>query len=165
MKKIAFSLSESSINKAINDLKAYQKWVDAKTKLLLEKLAMIGAKEASVRFTTAIYDGVNDVSVTVSPTTNGWVISAKGQAVAFIEFGSGVYHNPVEPYPEPRPEGIVGIGEYGQGKGKQKAWGFYGESGNLVITHGNPAAMPMYYSVEKMQREVLRIAKEVFGNG
>lgn len=162
MKKIVISLSGKSIDKALKELKAYKKWIDEKTKLLIEKLAILGAQEASIRFTTAMYDGNNDVDVEVSPTDNGWVITAKGDAVCFIEYGTGVYHNPSEPYPNPRPDGVVGIGEYGQGKGKRQAWGYYDESGNLVITRGNPAAMPMWYATTEMEREVLRIAREVF---
>jgi hypothetical protein len=165
VKKISFSLSSESIKAAIAEVNKYKKWVAAKTALLAEKLALIGAQEASIRFATAIYDGVNDVEVTVAPTTNGWVISAKGNAVAFIEFGTGVYHNPSEPYPNPRPDGIVGIGEYGQGKGKRKAWGYYDDSGELVVTHGSPAAMPLWYATTEMYRQVLTVAREVFGNG
>lgn len=162
MKKITITLDEKSINAAIKEVARYKKWVDEKTKLLIEKLAIIGAQEASVRFASAMYDGNNDVTVEVSPTDRGWVITASGEAVAFIEFGSGVYHNPGEPYPLPRPQGIVGIGEYGKGMGKRQAWGYY-DNGELVITRGNPAAMPMWYATTEMEREVLRIAKEVFG--
>jgi hypothetical protein len=161
MKKITVNLSESSINAAIKELRKYKIWVAEKTKLLCDRLAINGAQEASVRFASAMYDGNNDVEIEVSPTDNGWVIKAKGEAVCFIEFGAGVYHNPGEPYPEPRPAGIVGIGEYGQGKGKRQAWGYY-DNGDLVITRGNPAAMPMWYASTEMQREVSRIAKEVF---
>ena len=39
------------------------------------------------------------MSVDVEPIDGGYAIVAKGQAVAFIEFGAGVYHNPSEPYP------------------------------------------------------------------
>lgn len=162
MKKITISLSEKSINRAIKELERYKKWVEEKTCLLCERLAMIGAHEASVRFTTAIYDGDNDVSVEVKPTDNGWAIIASGQAVAFIEFGAGVYHNPTEPYPNPRPDGIVGIGEYGKGYGKRQAWGYYDESGELVLTRGVPAAMPMWYAAKEMEQEILKIAREVF---
>lgn len=161
MKHITIQLSEKSINEAIKEINRYKKWVDEKTKLLIEKLAIIGAQEASVRFASAMYDGNNDVTVEVSPTDRGWVITASGEAVAFIEFGSGVYHNPGEPYPLPRPQGIVGIGEYGKGMGKRQAWGYY-DNGELVITRGNPAAMPMWYATEEMRREVLNAAREVF---
>ena len=162
-KIITMSLSTSSIDNAIKELKAYKISLDQKKDKLLEELANIGVKEASVRFTTAMYDGVNDSSVTLETTSNGYCIKAEGKAVAFIEFGAGVYHNPGEPYPNPRPTGIVGIGEYGKGHGKRQAWGFTDDSGELVITHGNPAAMPMWYASEEMRSNVLKIAREVFG--
>ena len=156
-------LSVSSIDNAIKELRAFQDSLDQKKDKLLEELANIGVKEASVRFTTAMYDGVNDSSVTLEPITDGYCIKAEGKAVAFIEFGAGVYHNPGEPYPNPRPSGIVGIGEYGKGYGKRQAWGFRNESGELVITHGNPAAMPMWYASEEMRSKITKIAQEVFG--
>jgi hypothetical protein len=157
------SLNTKSINNAIYELKVYKAWINAKKDELLKRLASIGVKEASVRFTTAIYDGVNDVSVQLDRTVDGYCITAKGKAVAFIEFGAGVYHNPGEPYPDPRPEGIVGIGEYGKGHGKRQAWGYKDEAGELVITRGNPAAMPMWYASEEMRSAVAQIFKEVFG--
>ena len=162
-KVIKMSLSTESIDNAIAELKAFRDSLDRKKDQLLEKLSYIGVKEASVRFTTAMYDGVNDSSVSLETTAGGYAIVASGRAVAFIEFGAGVYHNPGEPYPDPRPSGIVGIGEYGKGLGKRQAWGFKDGTGNLVITHGNPAAMPMWYASEEMRSNILKIAKEVFG--
>jgi hypothetical protein len=157
------SLSVDSIAKAITELKAFRNSLERKKDKLLEELANIGVREASVRFTTAMYDGVNDSSVTLETTSGGYAIVAEGHAVAFIEFGAGVYHNTGEPYPNPRPDGIVGIGEYGKGYGKRQAWGFKDESGELVITHGNPAAMPMWYASEEMRSKIQKIAQEVFG--
>ena len=161
-KVIKMTLSTSSIDDAIKELQAFQKSIKAKKDKLLEELGRIGVQEASVRFTTAMYDGVNDSSVTLESTPDGYAIVAEGTAVAFIEFGSGVYHNPTEPYPNTRPDGIVGIGEYGKGYGKRQAWGYRDDAGELVITHGNPAAMPMWYASEEMRSEIKRIAKEVF---
>lgn len=161
-KVISFGLNTKDINRAIKEVEEYKKDILRKEKLLLEKLAYVGVKEASVRFTTAMYDGINDSSVSLEQTGNGYAIVAQGNAVAFIEFGSGVYHNPGEPYPNPRPAGIVGIGEYGKGKGKRRAWGYRDESGEVVITRGNPAAMPMWYATEEMRRSILQIAREVF---
>lgn len=169
-KVISVKLSSKSIDSAIRELTKYKQELLEKEKRLLEALANIGVKEASIRFTTAMYDGVNDVSVSLDTTSNGYAIVAKGQAVAFIEFGSGVYHNSSEPYPNPRPEGIVGIGEYGQGKGKRRAWFYKGEPGTngelqkngVVKTRGNPAAMPMWYASEEMKKAILRVAREVF---
>ena len=160
---IECDLSAKEIERAINELKQFKREFLKKEKQLLEGLAHIGLKEASVRFTTAMYDGINDVSVQLDTTNNGYAIVAEGKAVAFIEFGAGVYHNTSEPYPNPRPTGIVGIGEYGQGKGKRKAWGYKNENDELVITRGNPAAMPMWYASEEIKDSILKIAKEVWG--
>ena len=170
-KVISLGLNTGDIDSAIRELEQYKKEIARKSKLLLEKLSMIGVHEASVRFSTAMYDGVNDVTVSLDETSNGYSIIANGSAVAFIEFGSGVYHNTSEPYPNPRPEGIVGIGEYGQGKGKRRAWFYKGEPGTngevdskgVVKTRGNPAAMPMWYASEEMKNSILQIAREVFG--
>ena len=156
-------LSTSSIAKAIKELKEFRDSLEAKKKTLLERLGEIGVYEASVRFTTAMYDGVNDSSVSLETTDNGYAIVAAGHAVAFIEFGAGVYHNSGDPYPGPRPEGIVGIGEYGKGYGKRQTWVFRDEAGEKVFTHGNPAAMPLWYASEEMRSKITQIAKEVFG--
>lgn len=160
---IRFSLNPKDIDRAIKEVEKYKREFLKKEKQLLEALAEIGLKEASIRFTTAMYDGTNDSQVSLDAIPNGYVIKAEGEAVAFIEFGAGVYHNTSEPYPNPRPDGVVGIGEYGKGKGKQTAWGYKNENDELVITRGNPAAMPMWYASEEIKSSVLKIAREVFG--
>ena len=162
-KIISTSLSTKSLGKALKELKAFRDSIDSKKYQLLEELTKIGLREASIRFTTAMYDGVNDTDVRAELTHFGYRIVAEGKSVAFIEFGAGVYHNPGEPYPDPRPDGIVGIGEYGKGYGKRQAWGFRDDSGELVITHGNPAAMPMWYASEEMRSNIEKIARRVFG--
>ena len=162
-KVIQMNLSASSVRDAITEITAFRDSLEQKKNRLLNELANIGLLEASVRFTTAIYDGINDSHVTLNAIENGYAIVAEGQAVAFIEFGAGVYHNSGEPYPKPRPEGIVGIGEYGKGYGKRRAWGFRNGAGELVITHGTPAAMPLWYASEEMRSKITAIAREVFG--
>lgn len=162
-KVIKMGLSTKSIDDAVRELKAFRDSIEGKKDKLLKELGEIGVREASVRFTTAMYDGVNDSDVTLESTNNGYAIVAKGKAVAFIEFGAGVYHNGAESYPNPRPSGIVGIGEYGKGYGKRNTWVYRDEAGEKVFTHGNPAAMPMWYASEEMRRNIERIAKEVFG--
>lgn len=168
---IKFSLNSKDIDRAIKEIERYKQEFLKKENLLLERLAELGFHEASVRFATAMYDGVNDSDVTIEKTDKGYSILARGEAVAFIEFGTGVYHNTSEPYPNPRPEGIVGIGEYGQGKGKRSAWYYKGEPGTngemnakgVVKTRGNPASMPLWYASEEMRNSILQIAREVFG--
>ena len=161
---IKMGLSSKSISQAIRELKSFRDSLEAKTKVFLEELAHIGVQEASIRFTTAMYDGVNDSSVTLKPIEGGFCIVAEGKAVAFIEFGAGVYYNPSGPYyPTEKPDWVVGIGEYGKGHGKRKAWGFYDDSGELVITHGTPATMGMWYASQEMRNAIVSKFKEVFG--
>lgn len=176
-RKIVVELSKEAIDKAIRELNDYKEWVNRKTKELLEQLSLIGIQEASIRFSGAQYDGTNDTQLKTEESFDGtnyvYTIIAAGQAVCFIEFGAGVYYNSAG-YPLAKPPGVVGIGEYGKGKGKQNTWAYYGEDpgsngvlresakGSVVITHGNPAAMPMYYAGSEMKQKILSIAKEVF---
>lgn len=165
---IKMTLSQSSVRRAIKELEKYSRWVQRKTRELGEQLAYIGAQEAASRFGAAIYDGDNSVKVNVSHSTASggtvWTISASGQAVAFIEFGAGVYHNPSEPYPN-RPANVARIGEYGEGKGKRQGWVYFGEDGEKHFTRGNPAAMPMFYASEEMKSRIIEVARTVFGSG
>lgn len=160
-KTITLKLGASSINQAIKELESHKAWVAQKTTELTERLATIGAMEATAWFGRAAYDGEKDVAVSVEPIPNGWKIVASGGSVFFIEMGSGVYYNGSEPYPD-RPTGVSKIGEFGQGKGKQNTWGYYSDSGELVLTHGTPAAMPMLHASRVMEQEIRRIAQDVF---
>lgn len=165
---IKMSLSQSSVRKAIRELKKYSDWVERKTRELGERISLIGAQEAASRFGAAIYDGDNSVKVNLSHADDSgstvWTITASGQAVAFIEFGAGVYHNPSEPYPN-RPANVARIGEYGEGKGKRQGWVYFGSDGEKHFTRGNPAAMPMFYASEEMKSHIIEVARQVFGSG
>ena len=151
----------------------YRNSFDSKQKECLRRLAEIGIDEAKVRFGNAQYDGTNDVIVN-SPqwiSDNRIAITATGESVAFIEFGTGVFYSEQHPYAN---EMNIQRGTFGQGKGSQNTWGYYGEGGSngeylkstdkgdLYLTHGNPPARAMYEASKKMQGEILRIVKEVF---
>lgn len=165
-KTISMSLSIQSIDATISELKKYKQWVADKTNEIARRLAEIGAMEASIRFNGAYYtDGEKDISLSVERTETGYALIANGESVCFIEFGAGVYFNGSEPYPSDpgRPDGVVGIGQYGKGHGKQDTWVYKNENDEIVFTHGTPAAMPMYHATKTMEKELLRIAREVFG--
>ena len=163
--KIKIHLSEQGIDRAVKELTRYKEWTERKTQDLVYRLALIGLKEASVRFSGAYYD-FDDTrpDLSLEPYGNGFKIVATGEDVCFIEFGTGIYYNGAEPYPSPpgRPPEIAGIGQYGDGKGLRTTWGFYGSDGQVHITHGIPAAMPMYHAAREIEKELLHIAKEVF---
>ena len=162
-------LSIPAYDSLIRKIEDLGNWQFDRAIVFADRLAQEGMEIASVKFSQAVYDGTNDVSVTVEPRGNNVrAVVATGGATLFIEFGAGVT------YPDDHPEaGELGMkrGEYGQGHGKQHSWGYYGDPGTngvlkekknggfVVITHGNPANMPMY---ETLQDRLTEIAKEVF---
>lgn len=111
------------------------------------------------------------VQVSVNQTGDiTWVI-AEGKEAVFVEFGAGVYFN--GPYgTSPVPQGFskdsggvplgLTIGDYGLLNGRRKTWGYYDHEGNLVITHGTPAARPMYQAAKQVMNQLYEIASGVF---
>lgn len=168
---IKVPLTAVGINRAIRELQQYKERLPRIAREISRRLAEIGLDKASVGFSSAMYDGVNDSSVTVQPTENGYEVAASGHAVCYIEFGTGVHYNPSDSYPLPKPAGIVGPGQYGKGLGAQDNWMYKGEPGTngvpvpdtpYVLTQGNPAQMPLYNALVAMQNQVEQIVREAF---
>ena len=171
-KVISVSLSESGIEKAIQELLAYKQEIIRKTELLRQKVAARLADEARSGFNGAIVDDLTgknsprlaDVNVTVDNQDNVSVVVAEGEDAVWVEFGSGVYHNGSvgsSPHPKGAELGFT-IGGYGKGNGKKEIWGFY-EDGELRLTHGTPARMPMSQAMNTIINDIVSIAREVFG--
>lgn len=172
MKVVKVPLSPSGIDKLLREVEIYKVWLEQRTGVFLDRLAAEGVEIASAKFAKAVYDGTNDVSVSLEPrNSTARAVVAVGGSVLFIEFGTGVT------YPDDHPEaGELNMkrGEYGSGHGKQSSWGYYGDPGTngvlkekangktVVITHGNPANMPMYETVKELEQRLTEIAKEVF---
>lgn len=173
MKRVIVTLDDKSIRNAIRELEKYQKFLEKKIPEFLKEIAQLGLDIANVEFQRVEYDGTNDVTCKIEERGDSCrAIVATGNAVLFIEFGTGVVYPDIHPE---HPAGVVGRGEYGQGKGKNKSWGFYGDEvgtptghvvkgkkGSVVITQGNPANMPMYLTVSELQKRFEQIAKKVF---
>lgn len=166
--KISVSLSSSSIDNAIRTLEAYKNGLPRRAKELCGKLAAMGATKASLGFARAIYDGAPDNEVSVEETDTGYVIKASGETVLFVEFGTGVVHP--NNHPLASEMGMI-RGAYGKGHGSQNTWGYYGEPGtngwkpygrDVVLTHGNPANMPMYLTAKELRKVLVDTAREVF---
>lgn len=169
---IQVPLSVAGIDRAIREVQDYRSWLKERTAVLLDRLAQEGCQIASARFFRAVYDGTNDTSVSVKERSGGAkAVVAVGGAVLFIEFGTGVT------YPDTHPEAAkhgMRRGGYGQGKGQRPTWGYYGDPGTngevkvnkkgreVVITHGNPANMPMYETVKELKALLPGLVKEVF---
>lgn len=161
MKKIVVPLSVDGIDRLQKELKKYQAWQQRKAKELAERLAMLGASTASIRFSRAVYTGVKDANVSVVAAPNGYTVKADGESVLVIEFGSGVTYG--SGHPESSQYGM-GPGTYPDGKGHwddPRGWYLPKEKGG-IHTYGNPPAMPMYEARKAIEQELPRIVREVF---
>lgn len=172
MKTVKVPLSQRGIDTLLREIESYTVWLKERSQVLLDRLAQAGFEVASARFAKAAYDGTNDASVSLETRSGGVrAVVAVGASVLFIEFGTGVT------YPDNHPQAAeLGMkrGEYGKGHGKQSSWGYYGDPGTngvvkmkkdgstVVITHGNPANMPMYETVKELEAMLPDLVKEVF---
>ena len=172
MKTVKVPLSQRGIDTLLREIESYTVWLKERSQVLLDRLAQAGFEVASARFAKAAYDGTNDASVSLETRSEGVrAVVAVGASVLFIEFGTGVT------YPDNHPQAAeLGMkrGEYGKGHGKQPSWGYYGDPGTngvvkmkkdgstVVITHGNPANMPMYETVKELEAMLPDLVKEVF---
>ena len=170
--KFKISLNGDGITEFIDGIAEYQAWLKERTSELLYRLSSEGYQIAAAGFTNAQYDGINDSMVSIENRgENLRAVVALGSAVLFIEFGTGVTYP--DNHPEAAKNGMV-RGGYGQGKGNQTSWGYYGaagtngrviketDKGSLVITQGNPANMPMYAAVKQLKEKLPEMVKEVF---
>ena len=170
---ISIELSEEGIEKALKEISQYKQKVLDKENLLRQKVADFLASESQSGFNGAIVDDLTDksggtrygnVDVSIDDRGNVTVVVANGEDAVWIEFGAGVHYNGAvgsSPNPYGAELGFT-IGGYGKGNGRKEKWGFY-ENGELKITRGTPATMPMARAVTSLCNEFPRIAKEVFG--
>lgn len=164
-------LSSESIDNAIKEINEYKKNIEKKMTTLRERLTEEIANEASMNFSGAIVDDIlggtpRQASVTVNYDNSGKisVVVAEGEDAVWCEFGAGVYHNGgagSSPHPKGAELGLT-IGTYGKGYGSREVWGFPDENGEIKLTHGTPATMPMYNAAVSVAKRAISIAREVF---
>lgn len=163
--RIKVRLSPKGIKQAQRELQEYRQALNSRLREFARRLAMEGYEVARLRFSSAAYDGDNDVTVRVELNGTKARIIASGKSVLFIEFGTGVA------YPE-HPSGEFAHGTYGKGKGKNpNGWAYRGEPGTggkpipgrdgVYRTKGNPPAEAMWGATTKMAESVERIWREV----
>ena len=171
-KVIKCILSTDSIQKAIDQLREYERDIKRKTERLRERIANRLAADIDRGFDTATVDDIirggsprtADVRVIIESHNPVTLVIARGEDAVWVEFGAGVFYNaPAGASPHPKGDSLnFKIGEYGKGHGKQRAWGYYSD-GELIITRGTPAKMPMARAVGAVAEDIASIAREVFG--
>ena len=169
-KVIRFGLSAREIDRAIRELEQYKQDIIRKTDLLRARVAERLAELSRDGFAGAVVDDLlkggqrtAQVDVSIEQRDNVTLVIARGEDAVWVEFGAGVHYNGsagTSPHPKGSELGFT-IGGYGKGMGKKDVWGFY-EDGELRLTHGAPAIMPMYNAVKTVCDEIAEIAREVF---
>lgn len=171
-KIIRYSLDPHSIDKAIKEIEQYKRETIRKMDLLRRLVTERIAEQARSGFASAIVDDllpnsggarIANVDVTIDERDNVSLVIANGEDAIWCEFGAGVYHNGsvgASPHPKGAELGMT-IGGYGKGFGAKNVWGFY-QDGELKLTHGAPASMPMYNALMSVCADIVDIAREVF---
>ena len=165
------------IDAAIRGVEEYKQWLEQKCNKLVQRLAERGVEVANIGFASSVYDGTNDFHVTFEDCGElTKAVVATGSTVLFVEFGTGITYP--DNHPEAAANGMI-RGSYGKGHGNQVTWGYYGDAlgtngvyatnkdgsikePHVVLTHGNPANMPMYNAVRLLEQEFESIVREVF---
>lgn len=156
-KTIRVAFSEVGINSLINYLEKYQRDVEVKKKILLERLSELGSLVASSTYNS------RSVDVGYEPIENGarYRIYADGNPVCFLEFGTGVNTEIGHPFAPKMPIDIL-PGSFSVTYMQQfYTWGYW-YYGGVKLT-GTEARPGMYEASKQIQQNVIRIAKEVFG--
>lgn len=177
-KTISFSLSTDSITRAIRELKQYKKGIEQRTQDLAKRIAQLLEQRVGDGFGSAVADiywstdsgtvtEPPDCTIGVDGEGNAYVVWARGQDAFFVEFGTGVYYNG-SAGGSPHPKGVelgFTIGSYDKGYGRKRTWGFRREGEDtLYLSHGVPAAMPMYKATQEVAAQIEALAEEVFSS-
>lgn len=153
--------SGDGLDELIKGLDEYERWIKRKSDELASRLAALGATSASIGFATALYNGTNDVVITVEHIGDGhYAVKANGETALIIEYGSGVTMG----YGHPE-VGSFGPGTYpGQTHAMDPNGWWYTQDGESRHSYGNPPNAPMYNSVKNLEQEFARIVQEVFSD-
>jgi hypothetical protein len=155
------AFDSASVQSAIQQLERLRMEQDDKVQNACMRIAEYGATRAQTDFSSAVYDGNNDVTVTAEQTALGARVVASGEAVLFIEYGAGVTMG----YGHPRPMGY-GPGTYNPTypTAANPNWrnpnGWYYAHGRK--SWGNPPAAAMYHAEQDMYYRAYEIANGVF---
>lgn len=162
MKIVINPFDPKSIANAVRMVNQYEKEFAAKETEFVRRLKELGVSVATGIFSMADYDGVNDVLIAETQAGSRAAVIAYGEAVGFIEFGTGVkFHEYPSAGLEFKPPAH---GTYGKGKGANPKGWYYkpGEGAAGRHTYGNPPAEAMLTARDTMIAQVVAIAREVW---
>lgn len=165
-KKILKSdLSISGIKQLQRELEKYKQDLVKKCEVFTQRLAERGVEIAKMNITDydAIYTGellasINAEQGAVIKDGAKWIIYTNCPWAKFVEFGTGIV-GANSPHPD---TSIVGW-KYDVNEHGEKGW-FYFRDGEWHWTKGLPSRPFMYETALQLTQEIVKTAKEVFGN-
>ncbi len=168
MRTIKVQLSTRGIEKAIKELKDYQKEIAEKTQELVIRLMQDGVQVANTALMSTVGDSTEG-TIGFKLDNKGDIVSAvvflSGKDALFIEFGAGIAYNTGAQHP------LAGQFGYGPGtypskhppnKGINPGYWYYREDGELVKSIGTGASMPIYRAAENARNTAIHRAMEIF---
>lgn len=164
-------LSTNSIQRLIRNLEKYRDGLFDKANLLAKTLAEKGVMIAGAQIVDldAVFTGELLKSVRMEEQLNNvFAIITDSKHACFVEFGTG-QRGMDSPYPFPLPEGVSW--DYAVGSTIRQNpvtgnyyWFYPGKDGKWHYTEGMPARPFMYNTSLELQKIIVDVAKEVFGD-
>lgn len=164
-------LSTNSIQRLIRQLEKYRDGLFDKANLLAKTLAERGVQIAGAQIVDldAVFTGELLRSVRMEEQINNvFAIVTDSDHACFVEFGTG-QKGMDSPYPFQLPEGVSW--DYAVGKTIRQNpitgnyyWFYPGLDGKWHYTEGMPARPFMYNTSLELQKIIVDVAKEVFGD-
>ena len=171
MKTITVNLDPKSIANAVKEIRAYQKDIEHKVQLLVQRLTDLGAEVMRIKIVDmgAYYSGelLSGVDGYFSPMLNAGFVRVTNDHAAFVEFGTGVVG---QASPHVNGEYLSKAAwQYATGpkifttKDGRVGWIYPTDDGGFKFTEGMQSRPFMYETALELQRAFPKIAKEVFG--
>ncbi len=167
-KKISISLSQKSIQNAINEVRKYQRELQRKNPIFIDRLSKIGLDVIQATMESIPTEEKGSYYTEVVNNSQGDIIGAairlSGDKILFLEFSTGIAYG-TDSYPTPAGD-EYGMGTYpGEGHWDSPyGWWYVDENGQKHHSYGNRAYMPMYHAEQAIVIAVRQVAREVFGN-
>ena len=169
--KIKINLNKKgSLENGIKELEAYKKRIKEKTSLLVQKLTDYGAEIVRIKIVNmgAFYSGelLSGIDGYFSPTLNSGFVKVTSDHVAFVEFGTGVVgqnnpHKNGEYLSKAAWSYATGSKIFTTRDGRV-GWIYPTDDGGFRFTEGMESRPFMYETALELERNLGKIAKEVF---
>ena len=158
MPAIKLKLNTESLNRALKELKAYQKKVEQAPQKLIEYLTKQGVEIAkmNVQDMNAYDSGELYNSIHAESSVNVGYVIADATHAAFVCFGTGI-----EGANSPHPNIAIAGWQYDVNEHGELGWWYIGRDGRAHWTKGMPSRPYMYNTAQQLRQMVIPAVREV----